>query len=103
MSRALRVLRGENGRVIEQRSLKGWLRRAWREWDWEFSVKRTLLLLIAGPTGALLGGAAAASEMGGRWWLWLGGAIAWLVVSALGSVAVLVVLFYRRGTHARRR
>jgi hypothetical protein len=67
--------------VSEQPSLKGWLRRAWREWDWEFAVERTLLLHIAGPTGALLGGSAAASEMGGRWLLWLGGAIAWFVVS----------------------
>jgi hypothetical protein len=54
----------------------------------EFLVVRTLLVVVAAPTGVLLAGAAVASEGGGRWGLWLSGAVLWLLISGGVTAAV---------------
>ncbi len=54
----------------------------------EFLVMRTLLVVVAGPTGVLLARAAVASEDGGGWGLWLVGAILWLLVSGGVTAAI---------------
>lgn len=89
--------------VNDQPRFRAWLRRQWREWDREFSVNRTLLLLVAVPTGVLLGGASAAFDAGEMWWPWLAGAVGWLLLSLAGSVAIWYVLFSGQPRRARRR
>jgi hypothetical protein len=66
--------------------------------DREFYVLRLLLVVVAGPTGALLAGAAMALEDGEQWWPWLGGAILWL----LGTGAVTVAVWWRMANRLRR-
>jgi hypothetical protein len=53
-----------------------------------FSLIRNLGTLIGVPGGVLLGGAAAESEMGGPWGLWLAAGIAWITVSGLISIII---------------
>jgi Na+/citrate or Na+/malate symporter len=56
--------------------------------DREFYLLRFLMVLVAGPTGALVAGAAVASENGDSWWPWVVGAVLWLLVGGTGIVAV---------------
>ena len=65
-----------------------WTRLRMDDEDREFYLLRVLLVLVAGPTGALLAGAAVASEDGDRWWPWLVGAVLWLLAAGAVTFAV---------------
>jgi hypothetical protein len=73
---------------METPRARWWTRLRMDDEDREFYLLRVLLVLVAGPTGALLAGATVASEDGDRWWPWLVGAVLWLLAAGAVTVAV---------------
>jgi len=71
-------------------------RRFFRERDWEFIVKRSLLVLVCGPTGGLVGAASVEAESGNTWWPWLLAGVLWFILAGSASVAIWLHMI-RRG------
>lgn len=69
--------------------------------DREFYLLRFLLVLVAGPTGALVAGAAVASEDGDRWWPWAVGAVLWLFAAGTATFVVWLRMASRPRTQSR--